>query len=286
MKQSIRRSILILLGLACSTGRVPVSPPASPPFPQPAAPRDVESWNFSYRSDTLHYQIARTAVIESQSDSGTRRELSTNDSREVLNLSVTADTVRYTATVDSFSTTAQGLIGPAQPVVLPVQVSGVVDSTTAQPDSADLSLTNSTCNPVQSSLAGDVRNLLIRVPVRLTPSLSWRDSTVRTVCYATIPMKATLIRNFSVVGAAEYDGRSTVLVQRIDSISAHGEGRQQQHQLVIDVTGTGSATYHLSPERGSVVRLTTNQNLDFAIRGSGRTSRFRETAKEEFSLLP
>lgn len=285
MKRSIRRSILILLVMACSTGRVPISPPATPPLPQPAAPRDVQSWNFSYRSDTLRYRISRSAAIESQGDSGTRREVSTNDSHEVLSLSVIADTVRYTATVDSFSTTAQGLIGPVQPVVLPVQISGVMDSTTSEPDSLVTSLSSS-CDPVQSSLSGDVRSLLIRVPTQLTLGLSWRDSTVRIACYATIPMKATVIRRFSVVGAAEYDGRNTVLIQRTDSINAHGEGRQQQHQLIVDVAGTGSASYHLSPEQSSVVRLTTNQDLNLAVRASGRTSRFRETAKEEFSLLP
>jgi len=101
-----------------------------------------------------------------------------------------------------------------------------------------------------------------------------------------IPLKAVVIRRFSVVGAAEYDGKNTILIQRTDSISAHGEGRQQQHQLIVDVAGTGSATYHLSLEKSSVISLTTSQDLDFAVRASGRTSRFRETAKEEFSLLP
>lgn len=288
MKRSIGRLILILLLVACTTGRVPVSPPTTPPFPQPAAPRDVGSWTFSYRSDTLHYQITRSAAIESQGDSASRREILTNSTHELLTLSVVADTVRYTATVDSFSTTTQGLIGPVQPVVLPVQVSGVLDSAMLQlqPDSADTSSTSSTCSPVQSSLMSDVHSLLIKVPVQLTPGLSWRDSTVRTACYAMIPMKAIVIRRFSVIGAAAYDGKSTVLIQRTDSISAHGEGRQQQHQLIVDVTGTGSAAYHLSPEQSSVLRLTANQDLDFTVRGSGRTSRFRETAKAEFSLLP
>jgi hypothetical protein len=286
MKQSIERSILILLLAACTTRRLPVTPPTTPSLPQPVEPRDVESWTFSYRPDTLRYQVIRSAAVESQGDSASHREISSNSTHEVLNLSVMADTVRYTATVDSFSTTTQGLMGPVQPVMLPVQISGVVDSAMLQSDSANTSSTSSTCDPVQSSLVSDVRGLLIRVPMQLTPGLSWRDSTVRTACYATIPMKALVIRSFSVVGAAEYDGRRTVLIQRTDSVSAHGEGRQQQHQLIVDVSGTGTAAYHLSPERSSVLHLTTNQDLDFVIRASGRTSRFRETAKEEFSLLP
>ena len=286
MKQSIVRSILILSLVACTSGRVPVSPPSIPALPQPSEPRGVGSWSFSYRSDTLHYRVTRSAAVESQSDSGSHREISTNNSHEVLSLSVAGDTVRYTATVDSFSTTTQGLIGPAQPVVLPVQISGVVDSASSQPDSSDTSSGSSSCNPIQSSLTRDVGSLLVRFPPQLIPGLSWRDSTVRSACYAMIPMKAIVIRKFSVVGVAESDGKSSVLIQRTDSISAHGEGRQQQHQLIVDVTGTGGAAYHLSPEQGSVVLLTTNQDLNLTVRASGRTSRFRETAKEEFSLLP
>ena len=286
MKQSMTRSILILLVAACTPSPVPLSPPPIPSLPQPTESHDVGSWSFSYRSDTLHYQVTRSAAVESQGDSGSHREISTNSTHEVLSLSVTSDTVRYVATVDSFSTTTQGLIGPVQPFVLPVQISGLVDSATLQPDSLDTSSTSPNCDPVQSSLVSDVHSLLIKIPLQLTPGLSWRDSTVRTACHAMIPMRAIVVRRFSVIGAAEYDGKSTVLIQRTDSISAHGEGRQQQHQLTVDVTGIGNAAYHLSPQQGSVVRLTTNQDLYFAIRASGRLSRFRETAKEEFSLLP
>src|SRR4029078_3377832 len=63
-------------------------------------------------------------------------------------------------------------------------------------------------------------------------------------------------------------------------------GRQLQHQLFVEAHGSGTANYVLSREIGRLLHLTTTQNLDFAIRASGRTNRFREVAKEEFNPVP
>jgi len=96
-------------------------------------------------------------------------------------------------------------------------------------------------------------------------------------------MRATIIRLFSVVGKTSFNGQAVVAIQRVDSITAQGAGRQQQHRMVIEAIGSGTATYLLSPELGRLVHLTTTQDLDFIIRAAGRTNRMRETAKEEFN---
>jgi hypothetical protein len=108
---------------------------------------------------------------------------------------------------------------------------------------------------------------------------------MRTACYGTIPIKASLIRKFSVVGRTSYDGRNALAIQRSDTVIAHGEGRQQQHRLIVDANGAGNAMYYVSPEESLVIHLTTDQNLEFVIQASGRTSRFRENAKQEYSLV-
>ena len=195
-------------------------------------------------------------------------------------LTMDGDTVHYTATADSFATASQGQIGNVQQVSLPVQTSGIIGFSAAV-DSAV-----SSCDPVQAALETDVRNLLVAFPQQLTPAQIWRDSVVRLGCYGSIPMRATVVRTFAVIGRTSINGQSAVAIQRTDSITAHGEGRQQQHQLVVDASGTGSATYYLIPDIGRVLRLTTSQDLDFAIRASGRTNRFRESAKEEFNPVP
>ena len=283
MNQGTKGSILILLLAGCTTARKPVMGPPTSPLPQPVIEvSDNGPWKFAYRSDTILYQISRSAAVESQTDSGVRREVATNNTHEVVTITVVGDTISYSATVDTFSTATQGLIGSVQQVSLPVQISGAIDSISAVTDSAG---PVESCDPVRSSLQSDVRNILINFPAHLSPGLSWRDSTVRMVCYGTIPLKATVIRKFSVVGGTSYDSQRAVAIQRTDSISAHGEGRQQQHRLIIDAVGTGGATYYLSSEQSRVLQLMTTQDIDFAIQTSGRTSHFRESAKEEYSLL-
>ena len=284
MKQAAFRSIVISLATACATGGRVVTPAGSPAVPEPVIrPADRGPWAFSYRSDTLHYQVSRSAAIESEGDSLVHREVSTNNSHEILSLVVAGDTVRYTAVVDSFSTANQGIIGPVQPVTLPVQVSGVVDSLGLNMDST---ATDEQCNPVQSSLESDVRNLLISFPPQLSPGNAWRDSTVTTACLGSLPAKAIIIRRFIVVGASSYLNEPTTAIQRMDSISALGAGRQHQHQLNIEISGTGSATYYISTGRNRLVHLATSQDLSFVVKSSSRAEHLRESAKEEFTLLP
>ena len=253
------------------------------PSPQPIIePSDNGPWEFRYQSDTLPYQISRSAAIESQTDSGTRREITSNSAHEILTLSVLADTIRYSAVVDTFSTATQGLIGAVQQVTLPIEIAGVIDSTTSATDSA---APLQSCDPVRSSLQTDAHNLLTSFPAQLSATQSWTDSSVRVACYGSIPMKAMVVRRFSVIGRTSFNGQSAIAIHRTDSVTAHGEGRQQQHRLVIDASGTGSATYYLSSQPGRVIHLTTDQNLEFVIAASGRTSRFRETVKQDYSLV-
>jgi len=283
MKQITFRSIVILLATACTTGGR-VATPSSPSVPEPIIqPTDHGPWAFSYRSDTLHYQISRSAAIESEGDSAVHREISTNNSHEIVSLFVAGDTVRYTAVVDSFSTANQGAIGPVQPVTLPVQVSGVVDSLGLNVDST---ATDEQCNAVQSSLESDIRNLLISLPAQLSPGTSWRDSTVTATCVGSVPAKAIIIRRFLVVGASSYANESAIAIQRTDTISGLGVGRQHQHQLNIEISGTGSATYYISTERNRLVYLATSQDLSFVVRSSSRADHLRESAKEQFILVP
>jgi hypothetical protein len=283
MTRSLSRLTLILLATVACAGSSPSRPVSPSPAPTQPSVRvsDNGPWTFAYRSDTVRLQINRSAAIESQTDSGTRREISTNSTHEILALAVNADTVRYTATVDTFSTASQGLISSAPPLELPVQISGAIGSIAVVADSSAVER----CDPVQSSLETDVRNVLISFPRQLTPGMTWRDSTVRASCYGTIPMSATIIRRFSVVGKTSFNGEAVVAIQRVDSITAHGAGRQQQHQMVIETIGSGTATYFVSPELGRLSHLTTTQDLDFMIRASGRTNRMRETVKEEFNRV-
>jgi hypothetical protein len=192
------------------------------------------------------------------------------------------DTINFSAAVDTFSTTTQGSIGSAQQAQLPLQLSGlfIEDSLIISTDS----LTDK-CSPVATALTTDLRNLLLRFPDTLSPGSSWRDSTSMTGCQGAIPTRSKIVHNFKVMGMSTYEGSSVLIVQRSDTISAEGEGAQQQHRLVLNASGIGSATYYLDIATGRVLHLTASQDLDLTITASGKNRRFRQSAKQDFALV-
>jgi hypothetical protein len=163
-----------------------------------------------------------------------------------------------------------------------VQLSGsfIGDSLTISVDSV-----TEKCNPVSSALSADLHNLLVRFPVQLLQGSSWRDSVELPACQGMIPTMAYIARSYIVSGETAYQGQSVLLVQRTDSIHAHGEGAQQQHRVMLDVSGTGSAIYYLSSKDGRIVHVNTGQDLDLAITTSGKINRFKQSSKQEFNFV-
>jgi len=272
-------SILATAGCAPPAVQQPVQPPPLPSSPNPA-PSPAGAWTINRSSGGISYQISRSAAIESQLDSNPHREISTNTAHERITLDVAGDTIRFTAIMDTSSSTTQGMIGPVQPVQLPLLLSGlqIGDSLIISTDS-----TTERCNPASSALSADLHNLLIGFPLQLSQGSGWRDSLDLSTCQGMIPTTVHIARSYIVSGETAYQGLPVVVVQRRDSIHAHGEGAQQQHRVTLDASGTGNATYYLNPQNGFILRLNTEQNLDLAITTSGKIHRFRENSMQNFS---
>lgn len=276
---------LAWLLIGCSGARTspPVAPtPTLPPPPVVITP-SASSWTFDYAPGTLRYQISRSAEIESRSDSANNREVSTNTTHELVTLAPADSGISFTAVVDTFSTTTQGLIGPVQPVQLPVRVEGLfadgklvirTDTSTGK------------CNTVSSALVSDLHNLLAGFPAQLSQGQVWQDSVSASGCQAAIPTTSRTIRSYTVSGEAIYEGRPILLVQRSDSIRGHGEGAQQQHRLTLDASGTGNAIYYLDTKEGRIVRLTAEQELNLTITTSVGARQFRQSSRQDFRLAP
>lgn len=280
-KQSVYSLLVITIACAPSAVPRPVQPTPMPSLPNPV-PSPANTWTINRSSGAISYQITRSAAIESQLDSNPHKEISTNTTHELVTLNLAGDTIRFTAIIDTSSSTAQGTIGPVQSVQLPVQLSGSVIS-----DSLKISTDSTTekCNPVGSALSADLHNLLVGFPIQLSQGASWRDSVDLSTCQGMIPTTAHIARSYIVSGETTYQGLSVIIVQRSDSIHAHGEGAQQQHRVILDATGTGKAAYYLNPENGFILRLNTEQNLDLSIAASGKIHRFRESSTQNFSSV-
>ena len=278
--------LLLLSSLACArrvstAAPAPVSLPEEPRLSLPARPTPG-TWSFKYLPGLLVYRIARSAAIESLSDSVPHREISTNLTRESIQLTFSQDSALFTASVDTFSVTTQGMIGPVQSVQLPYQLAGVIGEG-GRPELSQ-PLPSAPCNTAGSVLVADIHNLLSRFPTQLTSGMSWKDTLDVSICQALLPATTHTIRSYIVVGAISFDDMTGVVIQRADTVMAHAEGAQQQHHLIVDASGSGTATYYLEPASGRILKLTTEQSLILTITAANKPSRFRQTLHQNFEL--
>jgi hypothetical protein len=277
----------IVFLLACTTTRSS-PPPASAPapaspvgqVPAPVVPGGRE-WSFTYQPGIAEYQVARSATI-SRLDTAGNAELSTNSSHESVTLDSTGLGFNFVGVVDGFTTTTQGLIGPVQPTQLPVQISG---SFTPSGLAISSQTPSEKCNPVHSVLFADLYNLLVPFPQQLSSGVRWRDSVEVRGCPAGVPTLSHTTRVFTVAGEATYDGRPAVMLQRVDTTRAEGEGGLQQHRVSIDAHGTGTAVYYLDIASGRIIHLTTNQTLTLGITASSRQYQLKQDSKQEFAIV-
>jgi hypothetical protein len=279
-------SSAVLTSMSCTSvsarpSSTPPEPTAVPSSPMTATARSG-SWDFSYASGVLSYQVSRNATITGRIDSTDKREVSGNLVHETITLEGTDSLIRITAVIDSFATTTQGLIGAVQPVQLPVRTTG-----TMQPTGVSLSdtVSGSECSVVASVLKTDLNNLLIHFPPQLVSGSTWTDSVNVSGCQGGLPGASRIVRAFTVRGQMEVQGMPVVVVERVDTVSAHGEGAEQQHQVSFDATGTGGGKYFVDTTRGRVVRLTTEQRVVFSVIASGRTSSFTQVVQQDYRLV-
>lgn len=279
--------VVVVCTVACTATRSsppPVSVPA-PPSPINQAPTPVVpgpgAWSFRYQPGTIGYQVARSATI-ARLDTAGNTELSTNNSHEVVTLDSTDLGVTFVGVVDSFTTTTQGPIGAVQSVSLPVQVSG---SFTPVGLTIGSQLSGEKCNPVHSVLFADLYNLLVPFPQQLLAGMTWTDSVEIRGCPAGVPTLSHTTRSFTVAGEATYDGQPAVMVQRIDSTRAEGDGGLQQHRVLIDARGTGTAVYYLDISSGRIVHLTVSQTLTLGVTASNRQYQLKQDSKQEFTKV-
>lgn len=277
--------VLPFLAIAC-TGAATRQPGTSAPEPAREEPilrnPSANSWVFAYAPGVASYRVTRSATVENLSDQTPTREITTNLTHETLGLERVGDTIQFTMVADTFTTTTQNLVGPAQASQLPIRLSGVLVHDTLQIRTDSTAVR---CSPSQSAIRTDVHNLIVPFPARLERGTVWTDSLEIAGCQAMIPTTARIQRTFRVSGETSYNGTPVVLVERRDSIQAHGEGAQGQHLLILDASGGGSVLYYLSPSSGQILNATAGQTLNMVITASGKTNSFRQNVKQEFTLV-
>lgn len=271
---------LVAFTSACGAARpeprgVPEMPhPAKVPVPGSAA----GPWSFTPATGTRAYRITRSAAIEGIADSVPRREVVSNFTHQILTLERVGESLSFRAVIDTFAPVTQGVIGPAQAVELPIQLTGKADAGGVHLESPP----SGSCDATRAIAATDLYNLLAPFPSELARGAVWHDSVIVSGCQAGIPTTATTTRTFTVSGEVNHAGRSLLLVERADSVNARGEGAYGQHRMTVEGAGSGSAFYYLDTTSGEVFQLTTNQRSRITVTTSGRRHSFTQITSQDF----
>lgn len=273
-------ALLAILSTACATSR-PSTPGGLPSgaIPVGTPTPSTGPWAFHYAPGTRAYRISRNASIEGSADSASRREIVSNFTHHILTLDeVGGGDFAFKAVIDTFLVTTQGAVGPAQLSTLPIELLGSLGAGGVRLESPP----SEECSPVRATAATDLYNLLPRFPSPLSRNATWKDSISTSACHAGIPTTVVTRRAFTVSGEVEHSGRRFLLVQRLDSMSARGEGAYNQHRMQIESTGIGAAAYYLDTASGEVAQMTTNQRSWIKVTTSGRLHTFTQVANQEF----
>jgi hypothetical protein len=93
-----------------------------------------------------------------------------------------------------------------------------------------------------------------------------------------------LIRSFAVLGEALYGEQRALQIQVVDSITAEGQGMQQQHQITLKASGDGQAVYFIDATTGRVIHLEVGHTLHMLITAGGREAPFVQIVQQVFDI--
>ncbi|MEO7218018.1 MAG: hypothetical protein ABI026_07475 [Gemmatimonadaceae bacterium] len=166
----------------------------------------------------------------------------------------------------------------SQNATITVSASGdvqVLDPAVAQP---------SACDP-NTTLITLAQQLIPRIPNQLVMDNTWRDSTVTSGCRGLISITSTTVSNYTVIGDTTMNNTTMLRINRVDSLSANGEGADGQHRVSVTATGTGVGTVYLDPVTNRLTGLKQVQNALVSVTTSGRLAQFVQHATETVSIV-
>ena len=267
------------LAVACGGGAIKPSaaPTLPPPAPAPVIPITVEPlierWTVPAVVPSTRYLSEVSATLER--DSAGRVLTEHLDTRALITLQGRRDTLgafRGSGVVDSFTvrglesalTPNQGESKPRTPVpVLPDRPIAVAFD--AAFDTRNLRIATkpplaNECDRPETGATNVVRDLLVRLPARLTVGQTWQDSSVSFACRLGVPITSRTRSSYSVERADKVPGGIELLVRRIADTQLNGEVKSTWRTLTVSANGRTTHNIRVDGTTG-IVRAVESDGL-------------------------
>ena len=189
-------------------------------------------------------------------------------------------TITTSATVALIGDTTQKRSVPrlSQKATIAISVSGDVQA-------IDPAVATSAICDSSAVLTTRAEQLVPKIPSHFMAGDHWRDSTTTTGCRGIIPTESQTISNYIVIGDTTFANVGVVQIHRIDSLSATGEGSEEQHRILVTATGTGFVDLFFDITTGRLTGSHSSQTSLVSVTTSGRRTRFLQDITELVALV-
>lgn len=241
--------------MGCAPARASIPAPDAPPPPVPVEvtpPPVPVVYAIPARVADTRYRVESVAEIER--DSAGRRDTQRLSSQAQVVLRVRRHAnggLEASGRISKYAVTSALSTTPL--AIDSLRFDAVLDSTAlrlvTQPPLAN------ECDRPETGALALARDLLLRVPARLSIGDEWRDSTVQIVCRASLPLIVRTSSEYVVTDAETGDDGVQLVVRRTST--SRIEGKATSPWRAVEVSGTGTATVvaRVSMRGGAVQRL-------------------------------
>jgi hypothetical protein len=270
--------------LAC-TSRARPAAPAPRPAPSPVSrPAEPTSWSPRYTTGTWRYELRTDAVVALTADTAAQRVPVHSVAHYTITLQPAGGQLALSGAVDSVAVVAEGRAAtpqtgqPSRP-----RFTGAVS-----PRGALSSLQTTPAGSCQGGIDPAVANagdLIVSLPATLSTGTSWRDTATVVTCRGEVPLTATIVREYRVVGPATWHEAPALRIERRTMTSLQGTGRQGVQ--TISVSGSGSSTATLYVDRTAAVLLGASgeSHSTLTVTTPRANVPLRQDAREQITLL-
>jgi len=283
-------SLSAVIGCASAIGNSPSPSPVSDASSEGIGTPVIGSegtsriWNVTPTEESQAYRSIVKTTIEERNTQERRKGGITTITDYLLKLSRSSKNVEISGSVSGFQVnTDQTSQLPSPPsFTLPlVFVGNITDhNIVLRSVGATQSNYSAPCSDSTQTILSTINRDLIVVPREMFTNQSWQDSTSNTICSGSLPLVVSMIRTYRITGETILDGITMLRLERTEKLLASGQGSQGQHQISLHGTGLGKAEVFIDRASGLLLSLTAVNQMELAIKSSGRIQNFTQTSQE------
>ncbi|HZK79159.1 MAG TPA: hypothetical protein VFC35_09630 [Gemmatimonadaceae bacterium] len=260
----------------------PISSPRETSNPSAAPEARAKTWRIIPTSASQTYTSVLASSIHQSDGSDARDDSLIVTSTYSISIQRSADTISITGSINDFRIDVHGRllsVDSIQPK-LPLSFTGKITTTRIRLQTTDKVQSQTLCDDISQTPLGIVQRNVFTIPIEVTNEQSWRDSTTSAICNGSLPISVTTLRSYQLIGTAQLDGVSVLVIDQKERALSSGEGSQGQHRIFIQTLGNTTRRLYADKTSGLLIASKAESKVELSIQSSGRVQHFIQTSTE------